>query len=201
VSENPVAALRLPPAIFCQPFRLNRDQGSRVMGACPGASDLNVTIGLGLGLDYGRWPKGNGTKPMSWGVSPGYDDYRRWRKNHGHTIWPPNTTSPGVCMNGGGELAVGGWQGAMPDDAGLWRVVCNPFRVGAGVGEVPVAARGLPPAIFCQPFGLNRNETTYGRSGGCGCDRSKALGNRQSILRRQPAGFCHGNWCCTRTGV
>ena len=31
-------------------------------------------------LDYGRWPKGNGTKPLSWGVAPGYDEYRRWRK-------------------------------------------------------------------------------------------------------------------------
>ena len=71
----------LPPAIFCQPFGLNRNQGSRVTGACPVASYLKVTIGLGLGLDYGRWPKGNGTNPMSWGVSPGYDDYRRWRKN------------------------------------------------------------------------------------------------------------------------
>ena len=44
-------------------------------------------------LDYGRWPKGNGTKPMSWGVAQGYDEYRRWRKNHGHYTWPPHTTN------------------------------------------------------------------------------------------------------------
>ncbi len=29
-------------------------------------------------LDYGRWPKGNGTNPTSWGVAQGYDDYGRW---------------------------------------------------------------------------------------------------------------------------
>ena len=46
----------------------------------------------------------------------------------------------------------------MADDMGrvLFRVVCNPFRVGSRFGEVPVASRGLPLAIFCQPFGLNR---------------------------------------------
>ena len=46
-----------------------------------------------MALDYGRWPKSNGTKLMPWGVAPGYDEYRRWRKNHGHNIWPPNPTN------------------------------------------------------------------------------------------------------------
>ena len=57
-------------------------------------------------------------------------------------------------MNGGGQVSGVGCR--VSDDTGLvvLRVVCNPFRVGARVGEVPVAARGLPPAIFCQPCGL-----------------------------------------------
>ncbi|MEI7701586.1 MAG: hypothetical protein WCK86_17435, partial [Planctomycetia bacterium] len=56
----------------------------------------------------------------------------------------------------GGGCRVSGDGGRGSDDTGLvvLRVICNPFRVGARVGEVPVAARGLPPAIFCQPFGL-----------------------------------------------
>ena len=60
---------------------------------------------------------------------------------------------------GGGQVSGVGWQ--VPDDIGLLRVVCNPFRVGAHVGEVPVAARGLPPAIFCQPCGLKLGPSPY----------------------------------------
>jgi len=90
VGEVPVTALRLPSAIFCKPFGLNRNKGSRVTGA----GHLSVTIRLGLmGLDYGRWPKSNGTNPMSWGVALVCDEYRRWGRNQGHTIWPPNTTN------------------------------------------------------------------------------------------------------------
>jgi hypothetical protein len=53
----------------------------------------------------------------------------------------------------------------MADDMGrvLFRVDCNPFRVGSRFGEVPVAARGLPLAIFCQPFGLNRTPPRQSR--------------------------------------
>jgi hypothetical protein len=38
----------------------------------------------------------------------------------------------------------------MLDDTGLllFRFVCNPFRVGSRLGEISVAALGLPPAIF-----------------------------------------------------
>jgi hypothetical protein len=62
----------LPPAIFWQPVRLNRNnnQGSREGSCVIGARNLNVSMGLGrMTFDYGRWPKGNGTKPMSWGVA------------------------------------------------------------------------------------------------------------------------------------
>ena len=79
-------------------------------------------------LDYGRWPKGNGTKPMSWGVAPGYDEYRRWRKNH-HKLHKLKLGASHLSFD----------------------IVCNLFR---GVSENPVAALRLPPAIFCQPFGL-----------------------------------------------
>ena len=46
------------------------------------ARQHSVPCTLGCMLDYGRWPKGNGTKPMSWGVAQGCDEYRRWRINH-----------------------------------------------------------------------------------------------------------------------
>ena len=45
------------------------------------------------------------------------------------------------------------------------RVVCNPFRVGARAGEVPVTALRLPPAIFCQPCRLRRRVPAFRRSG------------------------------------
>ena len=34
-------------------------------------------------------PDANGSSNQ--GVALGYDEYRLWRKNNGHTIWPPNT--------------------------------------------------------------------------------------------------------------
>ena len=51
----------MPPAIFWQPVRLNRNnnQGSREGSCVIGARNLNVSMGLGrMTFDYGRWPKG-----------------------------------------------------------------------------------------------------------------------------------------------
>ena len=88
----------------------------------------------------------------------------------------------GVCVDGSGQFSVGGrclsvggdqWAVLVPNyvadgvdsggDAGRHgacavRVVCNPFRVGARAGEVPVTALRLPPAIFCQPCRLRRRD-------------------------------------------
>ena len=45
---------------------------------------------------------------------------------------------------------------AMVEDTGhvLRRFVCNPYRVGSRLGEILVAARDLPRAIFWQPLRL-----------------------------------------------
>jgi hypothetical protein len=56
-------------------------------------ASLSCHFLVGVIVDYGRWPKGNGTKPMSWGVAQGYDEDRRWRNNNGQIMWPPNTTN------------------------------------------------------------------------------------------------------------
>jgi hypothetical protein len=61
------------------------------------------------------------------------------------------------------QLAVAGFQGGDPGRHGACavRVVCNPFRVGARVGEVPVTALRLPPAIFCQPCRLRQRVPAF----------------------------------------
>ena len=60
------------------PTRVTRNQDLRILNYW----QHSVPCTLGCMLDYGRWPKGTGTKPMSWGVAQGCDEYRRWRINH-----------------------------------------------------------------------------------------------------------------------
>jgi hypothetical protein len=45
-----------------------------------------------MAFEYGRWPKESNVFRYSWGDAPGYDEYRRWRKNNGHSVLKMTTT-------------------------------------------------------------------------------------------------------------